>query len=251
MTTGRETMIPGMILNPTSSAPHIWPVAQWDQFAPRVEGKPLLRELNSQALELVLHIQASPVFEVGIRRFSEGSFRQVFEFDELRYFFVGRGLFRADKGEVIQVEPGTAVHFKQGWSGTAEIEETLDASYVRCAGGPSDHTPVLHNVATAGPLKEWGPVSKPLSGSSQTAGILLSREPDRHAESGVWTCTPGLWRCELKSDEFCHFLQGSSTYTHDSGEVIEVRPDTLAYFPMGWKGECRVHETVRKVYIIR
>ena len=35
-----------------------------------------------------------------------------------------------------------------------------------------------------------------------------------------------------------------------SGEVIEIEPDTAAFFPQDWKGTCRVHETVRKVYLI-
>jgi uncharacterized cupin superfamily protein len=55
----------------------------------------------------------------------------------------------------------------------------------------------------------------------------------------------------VKSDEFCHFLEGNSVYTHDDGEVIEIKPDTLAFFPAGWKGICEVRETVRKVYMIR
>ena len=29
------------------------------------------------------------------------------------------------------------------------------------------------------------------------------------------------------------------------------RPDTTAFFPQDWKGTCRVHETIRKVYMIR
>ena len=36
-----------------------------------------------------------------------------------------------------------------------------------------------------------------------------------------------------------------------TGEVIEIKPDTIAFFPKDWKGTCRVHETVRKVYMIR
>jgi len=52
-------------------------------------------------------------------------------------------------------------------------------------------------------------------------------------------------------DEFCHFLSGRCTYTHESGEIIEIEPDTAAFFPAGWTGTCRIHETVRKVYMIR
>jgi uncharacterized protein len=229
-----------MTLNLSSSAPHISPAASWDGSL-----------VSGHHDSLVLHKGTNPALEIGIRRWPTGKVSESFILDELRHIIKGVAIYRGESGEVIEAELGTAVHFKQGWRGIAEIREPLVAAYVRCEGGPAPLTPVLHNVLTAGPLKEWGPVSKPLEGISQTAGILISREPDRRAESGIWTCTPGLWRCELKSDEFCHFLQGSSTYTHDNGEVIEVRPDTLAYFPIGWKGQCRVHETVRKVYMIR
>ena len=34
-------------------------------------------------------------------------------------------------------------------------------------------------------------------------------------------------------------------------KVIEIEPDTVAFFPQDWKGTCRVHETVSKVYMIR
>jgi uncharacterized cupin superfamily protein len=229
-----------MTLNLSSSAPHISPAATWERSSP-----------GPSHDSLILYKSENPPLEIGIRRWRTGQVSESFPLDELRHIIAGAAVYRGESGEIIEVEPGTAIHFKQGWRGVAEIREPLDAAYVRCQGGPAPLTPVLHNVLTAGPLKQWGTVSKPLEGVSQTAGILLSREPDRRAESGIWTCTPGLWRCELKSDEFCHFLEGSSTYTHDNGEVIEVRPDTLAYFPIGWKGQCRVHETVRKVYMIR
>ena len=39
--------------------------------------------------------------------------------------------------------------------------------------------------------------------------------------------------------------------TVESGEIIEIEPDTVAYFPKDWRGTCRVHDTVRKVYMIR
>ena len=37
----------------------------------------------------------------------------------------------------------------------------------------------------------------------------------------------------------------------NSGEVIEIVPDTVAFFPQDWRGVCTVHETVKKVYMIR
>jgi hypothetical protein len=55
----------------------------------------------------------------------------------------------------------------------------------------------------------------------------------------------------VTSDEYCHFLDGSCTYTHENGERIDIEPDTLAFFPKGWKGACEVRRTMRKVYMIR
>ncbi len=80
---------------------------------------------------------------------------------------------------------------------------------------------------------------------------LLHKDPNGQSEAGLWICTPGTWECHVTHDEFCHFLVGRCTYTHESGEVIEIVPETAAYFPAGWKGICQVHETVRKVYMIR
>jgi hypothetical protein len=110
---------------------------------------------------------------------------------------------------------------------------------------------LLQDPLQAGPLRDWGPVSVPLKGVSHTSGVLLHKGPGGHTESGVWVCTPGTWHCHVTSDELCHFLAGHCTYTHESGEVIEIGPDTLALFPQDWKGRCVVHATVRKVYMIR
>ena len=35
--------------------------------------------------------------------------------------------------------------------------------------------------------------------------------------------TPGKWSCHVTRDEFCHFLEGRCTYTHESGEVTKVQ----------------------------
>ena len=112
-------------------------------------------------------------------------------------------------------------------------------------------TPRLNDPLQLNGLKDWGRVPAIIEGESHTSGVLISRNSDGSSECGVWECTPGLWTCLVTNDEFCHFLSGRCTYTHESGEVIEITPNTAAFFPMGWKGTCRVHETVRKVYMIR
>lgn len=109
---------------------------------------------------------------------------------------------------------------------------------------------VVNPSSTADGLVDWGPIDKMLEGQSYTSGVLIHKGADGASECGIWICTPGLWECHVTRDEFCHFLAGRATYTHDSGDVIEINPDTAAFFPKDWKGTCRVHSTVRKVYMI-
>lgn len=112
-------------------------------------------------------------------------------------------------------------------------------------------TPVMRDPLEITDVVDWGIIPTMIEGESRTSGRLLYKAPGGSPESGIWICTPGYWNCEVTADEFCHFLAGRCTYTHESGEVIEITPDTVAFFPKGWKGTCRVHETVRKVYMIR
>jgi len=68
---------------------------------------------------------------------------------------------------------------------------------------------------------------------------------------GVWQCTPGTWCCEVIKDEFFYVLAGRSVYTEDDGTVTEITAGMTCAFPAGWKGDCTVMKTVRKVYMVR
>ena len=112
-------------------------------------------------------------------------------------------------------------------------------------------TPVMHRPLDQRALTDWGEIDTMIEGHSHTSGRVLHKGADGRSECGLWVCTPGKWRCHVTRDEFCHFLQGRCTYEHENGEVTEITPDTAAFFPEGWKGICTVHETVKKVYMIR
>ncbi|MFO1037892.1 MAG: cupin domain-containing protein [Geminicoccaceae bacterium] len=189
--------------------------------------------------------------EVGLWRCTPGRWRLAFPADEVCHFVQGHAVYRGENGEVIEAGPGTFVHFKEGWRGEAQVTDTIQVLYMLTEGGPAERTPMLRDPLHTAPLTDWGVVPTMIEGASHMSGVLLSREPDRRAESGIWVCTPGYWRCEVDRGEYCHFLAGRCTYTADDGEVIEILPDTFAWFGDGWKGTCRVHETVRKVYMIR
>lgn len=94
--------------------------------------------------------------------------------------------------------------------------------------------PHLERPATfAGPLKDWGHQPNPIAGNSKNDGVLLHKGPDGQPEVGLWQCTQGTWPLEIPRDELCHFVSGRATYTHDSGDVIEVTAGTMVLFPAG------------------
>lgn len=112
-------------------------------------------------------------------------------------------------------------------------------------------TPIMKDPLSLTDLVDWGTIPTMTDGVSHVSGKVLHKGDGGRSECGYWVCTPGTWTCHVTADEFCHFLAGRSTYTHESGEVIEIEPDTAAFFPKDWKGVCTVHETIKKVYMIR
>ena len=192
--------------------------------------------------------------ESGLWVCTPGSWRLSLPGDELCYFLSGRATYTEHNGETVDVAAGSVVHFPSGWTGRCDVQERLRNTYMLVRWPTSIDraaSPQLRGPLTAGPLKDWGAVPTMIEGQSVTAGILLHKGPGGRNETGIWTCSPGYWNCHVTSDEYCHFIAGRCTYTHESGEVIEIEPDTVAFFPKDWKGTCRVAETVRKVYMIR
>jgi hypothetical protein len=100
-------------------------------------------------------------------------------------------------------------------------------------------------------LLDWGPIAEPVRGASRTRGRLLYKAEGGAPEAGIWECTPGVWKCRVERDEFCHFLSGRCVYTDESGRRTAIEGGDIAMFPAGWNGVCEVIDTVRKVYMIR
>jgi uncharacterized protein len=103
----------------------------------------------------------------------------------------------------------------------------------------------------AGTLRDWGHQPDPIAGNSKSDGVLLFKGEGGQPEVGLWQCSPGTWPLEIPRDEICYFVSGTASYSHETGEVIEVQPGTVVLFPAGWKGICTVHHTIRNVYMLR
>lgn len=221
--------------------------------APRITG---VARVEKELLEVDRTMKVAPLPtgredypQIGIIHSAPNKWPLNLDCDQLCHFTSGHVVITG-RGETIEARAGSVVHLKTGWKGEIEVKETAHFVYVCMPGSPAEKTPVLHDIQNVPANADWGVIPTMIEGSSRVSGILLSRDADGSAESGMWVCTPGFWNCHVTKDEFCHFLQGRCTYTHESGEVIEIEPDTAAFFPKDWKGRCRVHETVRKVYMI-
>lgn len=195
--------------------------------------------------------------ECGLWVCTPGRWRLAIPRDELCYFMSGHADYVRDNGERVEVRPETLVLFPAGWRGECTVHETMRNTYMLTATPSAAEAPVapfaaplLRHPLAQQPLVDWGLIPTMLEGESRTSGKLLHKGPGGRSECGIWRCTPGRWNCHVTRDEYCHFLAGRSTYVHESGEVIEIAPDTVAFFPRDWRGVCTVHETVSKVYMI-
>ncbi len=110
--------------------------------------------------------------------------------------------------------------------------------------------PHIHGASTYADLADWGPQPDAVEGRSHSTGRLLRKGPGNSPECGLWVCTPGTWRLAIPRDEFCSFVAGEATYTHDDGSTVAVSPGTVVMFPAGWTGTCEVRETIRNLYML-
>ncbi len=238
----------------TSSAPHLaqastrTDLVSWGAQPDALAG-------NSQSSGRVIYKGPGGQPESGLWICTPGRWRLAIPRDELCYFVTGRADYVRDNGERVEVVPNTLVLFPAGWAGECTVHETMRNTYMLTAAASDAAVPsaalALRDPLSQTNLIDWGLIPTMLEGASHTSGKLLYKGPQGRSESGIWRCTPGRWACHVTRDEYCHFLAGRSTYVHESGEVIEITPDTLACFPQDWRGVCTVHETVTKVYMIR
>ena len=101
----------------------------------------------------------------------------------------------------------------------------------------------------AGDLNDWGPVKEPfgdLIAKVRGQRGSVEGEPDY----GIWECSPGRWRRQIKEAEFTYFISGRCTFIADDGQRLEIQSGDTAYWPANSTGIWEIHEAVRKVYIL-
>jgi len=120
--------------NLTSSAPHIsnplayGDLADWGEQPDCLAGP-------SRSSGRLLYKRPDPTVggnspESGLWVCTPGKWPLSIPRDEFCHFIGGRATYVRDTGEVIEVTPGTCVHFTAGWTGICTVHETLRNVYM-------------------------------------------------------------------------------------------------------------------------
>ena len=104
------------------------------------------------------------------------------------------------------------------------------------------------NTLTA-PLGASTPVAVPL-GEPLAMTASSSVERSDGVEAGIWECSPGRWRRQVREQEFCHFIAGRCTFTPDGGEPIAINAGDAMLLPANTFGVWDIQETVRKSFVL-
>lgn len=101
------------------------------------------------------------------------------------------------------------------------------------------------------PLQAFAAKPTSFEGNQQEASVALFTSADGKVEIGLWECTPGRFTADRSaSSEFCHCISGKIEMTHPDGTKVQLGAGDAIALPLGWNGEWRVIEQVRKLYVI-
>lgn len=117
-----------------SSAPHIYDATGYDDLVDWGE-QPDCLEGPSHSSGRLLFKRPDPSVggnspETGLWVVTPGKWPLAIPRDEFCHFIAGRATYVKDDGEVIEVTPGTCVHFPAGWAGICTVHETLRNVYM-------------------------------------------------------------------------------------------------------------------------
>ena len=107
------------------------------------------------------------------------------------------------------------------------------------------------STAVSGALQDWGTVGQPLSEPACTLrGEKMVLPLNGQPEVGIWECSPGTYRRQVRSAETMHVLSGSAVFTPDGGAPVALRQGDVYFFPAETMGVWDIQLTMRKVYVL-
>lgn len=100
-------------------------------------------------------------------------------------------------------------------------------------------------------LEDWGTVGLPLSEPAcALRGVKMVLPLDPQPEVGVWECSPGRYRRQVRSAETMVVLSGEAVFTPDGGAPVPLRQGDVYFFPAETNGVWEIQTPLRKVYTL-
>lgn len=88
-------------------------------------------------------------------------------------------------------------------------------------------------------------------GDPQVSSHVIHRDPLSGTVTGIWSCTPGSWYVEPRTNtEVAHILAGRARITDAGGHEQHVGAGDVLVLPVGWAGRWEIIEEARKLYVI-
>ncbi len=112
---------------------------------------------------------------------------------------------------------------------------------------------IIKNPAALASSDLGAPAQVPLPIGDTISAVRTKSITDAKQEevaSGIWECTPGVWRRTIVGAEFAHFLQGRCTFEGDDGQVLHFAAGDSVLFEPNSLGKWTIHETTRKVFVV-
>lgn len=98
-------------------------------------------------------------------------------------------------------------------------------------------------------LQEMATISSSRSSEENLKVQSSEISVDGH-QIGIWECSPGYFRRQIESAEYCYIISGYCHFTYDDGEEITLKAGDSAYFPRNTPGEWHIVEMLRKSFFI-
>ncbi|MCI1037273.1 MULTISPECIES: cupin domain-containing protein [Pseudomonadaceae] len=73
---------------------------------------------------------------------------------------------------------------------------------------------------------------------------------DGRGDVGVWECTPGQFKRQVRQAEYSYIVSGEGCFTPDGGEPVYFSAGDVLYFTADTLGVWDIRSTVRKTYMI-
>lgn len=102
------------------------------------------------------------------------------------------------------------------------------------------------------PVGDFEPKPTSVEGYQMEAAKELWASEDGTVRAGIWECTEGRFQTHREdSSEICHIISGRAEMRNLGGESRDVGPGDLLVLPVGWRGEWRILERLRKFYVVQ